>query len=247
VPQENVNEVRKLTEDMARMQKMVEDTMESFLRLQAGQNAQDVRLNSIERQMAERNGRMIQKIGEAGYCAGKIILKIGGKEFFFQSAKVFSSEAAKKASKVAAKATPFLGLGIAVGACGYRVWQGQYLKASGELTSGVASLFPGPGTILSMVIDLLMGVHDVYEFTQILGANVISVDPNLQEAFRMLSIENKEDLTKEEVDHAYRIATRIYHSDHMDKEGNEDAIKRQDAMTALLSDSRDVIYKEKGW
>jgi hypothetical protein len=64
------------------------------------------------------------------------------------------------ASKFIGKKVPLVGLGIGLGAAGDRAMAGDFEGAAGELASGAASTFPGPGTALSAGIDAGLMARD---------------------------------------------------------------------------------------
>jgi GH24 family phage-related lysozyme (muramidase) len=225
--------------ETAELSKMVADVLQLHEKSKA-------ELNHAHQQLAEVQGRKVERIIAGGYTIGKIILKIGGKEIGFQVTKLFSVEAAKAASKAVAKGTPFVGLAIGVGACGYRCWKGQYTKGAGELASGFASFIPGIGGLIAFGIDSIMVVHDIHECYGSLDKKVISRGKlTFEEACKALNINNKNP-TKEEVDQAYRQATQRIHTDPIEREG-VDIVKRNDDLVIFLTECKNFLYSQKGW
>lgn len=234
----------------------IKKTLDAVLETQAKQNAQiqlsdtkrnisETKLNNLSQQVAEEiQGRKWKNIGSGTYTMAKIVTKIGGKEIIFSVVRLFSTEMAKTSSKICGKVLPFAGLGIGVFAGGYRLYKGQYLKAGIEVASGSLSLIPVIGTIISVVIDALLGLHDIYACDD----SPVSVDHTLtlEEAYKALTIESK-DPTKEEVDQAYRSVIPELHSDIIKQSGNEKLIEDGDEITSFATACKEFIYSERGW
>jgi hypothetical protein len=64
------------------------------------------------------------------------------------------------AAKFIGKKIPLVGLGIGLGAAGQRAWSGDFTGAGLEALSGVASTFPGVGTVASTAIDAGLMARD---------------------------------------------------------------------------------------
>lgn len=108
------------------------------------------------------------KAAETGVKAGKAA--VTGAKATTQASKILGKEVAETAGKQAVKKAGKLGLksalkkipgisllvGLALGL--YEASEGNYIRAVGELASGIAGSFPGIGTGLSLLIDgALMG------------------------------------------------------------------------------------------
>lgn len=214
-------------------------------------NAQFVahQLKGVTQQLAEIQGRKVEKI-VGGLCTvGKIVIKIGGKEIAFQVARIFSVEVAKTASKVAAKAIPFTGLVIGVAGGVYRCCNGQYIKGTVELASGMTCLIPVLGPILAAAIDVIMAGHDIHEcYHSSSSQPLVSVDRTLtlEEAYETFSIKSQNP-TKAEVDRAYHYLTQQSNSDHMEQIEGDPLLQESDKLMSYLSACKDLIYKEQGW
>lgn len=78
-------------------------------------------------------------------------------------AKVAAQSGDKKAGKTAVKTIPGVGLMAGVGLGFWRLCRGDKEGATGEVLSGLASCFPGPGTVASLAIDGTLLVRNVCE------------------------------------------------------------------------------------
>lgn len=209
---------------------------------------QNQRLDAIEQQSTE----IWEKVKvEGGSAVGKIVVKIGIRHFAFHITRIFSVKAAKTASKTAAKAVPILGIIIGTTACVYRYHKGEGLKAVGEMASGLLGVLPIIGAILAPSLDAIMGCHDMYECHKALKApqTIVNQEMSLEEAYKTLLITSKNP-TQEEVDCAYRRLTADFDSDHIKqgkKEKDSSTRENCDGLMTLLSASKDLIYKERGW
>ncbi|MBA3238091.1 MAG: hypothetical protein H0T62_07055 [Parachlamydiaceae bacterium] len=211
-------------------------------------------LYNTNQQLAEIQGRKIEKIVGGVSTIIKIVMKIGGKEIVFQITKLFSLQAAKTASKICAKVIPFISLAIGIGACGYRCWNGQYLKGGGELISGAIGCIPGIGTILAIALDTIMAGHDIYECYHSHDEetpDIFEYTLSLENAYDALSIKNKNP-TQKEVDYAYRYAVKRVHSDSLAYEEEEEDggglnVKKSDELVSFLTDCKEFIYEEHKW
>ncbi|MGZ3632717.1 MAG: hypothetical protein ACXWM7_00080 [Parachlamydiaceae bacterium] len=244
--------------------KIQEQRAEEKARQEAINKLHNERLEAIE----ERSAEIWQKAKiEGGAAVGKVVLKVGSRHFVFHVAKILSVESAREAAKMAAKVVPFVGLIIGAAAFAYRYKSGEPLKAVGEVASGLVGLIPlgavlAPSltglipfaAILAPSIDAIMGLHDMYECSNAFEANQVSnvtveQEMTLQTAYKTLLIES-ENPTQEEVDHAYRLLTGDSSSDPIQNENkikDLSTIKNCDNLMVMLSASRKLIYKQRGW
>ncbi len=131
--------------------------------------------------------------------AEKMLAKVGGKTALSNGAKhgvkVAQRYAAKKAGaktamaagakaatrsvgKSLGKAAPFVGLGLGTKFAYDRAKQGDWLGATGELASGVASCFAGPGTATALGIDAALLARDAYKMKKSADADRRLIEQN---------------------------------------------------------------------
>ena len=131
--------------------------------------------------------------------ATKMLAKVGGKTALKNSAKhgvkVAQRYAARKAGakmamaagakaatrsvgKSLGKAAPFVGLGLGTKFAYDRAKQGDWLGATGELASGVASCFAGPGTAAALGIDAALLARDAYKMKKSANADKNQIEQN---------------------------------------------------------------------
>ena len=84
---------------------------------------------------------------------GKIGIEVGGKS-------------GKLAIEAVGKKIPIIGLVIGLGFGIKRIWTGEIKKGVLEMASGVASCFPGVGTVISIGADVVLSGHDIYKLNQ---------------------------------------------------------------------------------
>jgi hypothetical protein len=93
----------------------------------------------------------------AGKAAGKAAAKVAG----------------SAVTKSALKKIPLVAIGVGAYFAAERLMAGEYVKAGGELTSGVLGTFPGVGTAASVAIDASLVASDVNEM--LTDSNSVSV------------------------------------------------------------------------
>lgn len=93
---------------------------------------------------------------------GKIASKELGKEAVEQTAKKVGGKSLEKgAAKMLGKKVPIVGAALGTVFAVERAMRGDWLGATGELASGVASTIPGAGTAVSLGIDAALIARDV--------------------------------------------------------------------------------------
>jgi len=90
-------------------------------------------------------------------AAGKLIAKEGSEA----AGKLVAKEGAETAGKSLFKKIPGFSIGAGLLFGGARLYQGDPLGAFGELASGIAGTFAGPGTAISLGIDALLLKRDI--------------------------------------------------------------------------------------
>jgi hypothetical protein len=107
--------------------------------------------------------------------------KEGLKDAAEKSAKETAELVAKSATKSAIKKVPIIGIAAGLFFGLQRALEGEFVKAGGEVMSGVLGTFAGPGTVAAMGIDATMLADDLGAFdgkkTSINGEN-IEPDPS---------------------------------------------------------------------
>lgn len=110
-------------------------------------------------------------LGFAMKMMGKTLNKVFGRQII----KLFGRNIAKKtgvkvlgktAGKMFAKKIPVLGslIGLWMGITRFK--KGDVLGGLGEIASGVAAIFPGPGTAISLLIDGLLVARDLHKMNK---------------------------------------------------------------------------------
>ena len=113
-------------------------------------------------------GKGIANAGKGIFSGAKNLLgfgdnaaKIAGKEGLEATGKLVAKEGAEAAGKGIFKKIPGLSIGAGLLFGGARAYQGDYLGAAGELASGIAGTFAGPGTAISLGIDAWLLGRDI--------------------------------------------------------------------------------------
>lgn len=212
------------------------------------------KIGQHDQAIALLEGKKWEMLRNVSFAGGKVIVKIGAKEAVFQVAKLFSIEAAKKASAVtAAKVIPIVSVIVGIGLGIFRVIKGwkagdktEYIKAAGEVGSGILACFPGWGTAASIAADVGMASHDVYKTVtssnlNMLGENSAQAkEMTLEEAYIGLGLQLND--TKELVDRHYREFSRALHPDRHADQQEEFTILQQ-----FVNECRDKIYATNKW
>lgn len=93
---------------------------------------------------------------------GKVAAKQFGKEAVDQTAKKVGGKTLEKgAAKMLGKKVPIVGAALGTVFAVERAMRGDWLGATGELASGIASTIPGAGTAVSLGIDAALIAKDV--------------------------------------------------------------------------------------
>ena len=113
-------------------------------------------------------GKGIVDAGKGIFSGAKNLLgfgddatKLAGKETAEATGKLVAKEGAETAGKSLFKKIPGLSIGAGLLFGGARAYQGDYLGAAGELASGIAGSFAGPGTFISLGIDAALLKRDI--------------------------------------------------------------------------------------
>jgi hypothetical protein len=100
--------------------------------------------------------------------------------------KATAKVAGSAVTKSALKKIPLVGIGVGAYFAVERVMAGEYVKAGGELASGVVGTLPGLGTAASVAIDASLLASDVND--TLTAANSVSVPQEVLDQ-REISIE----------------------------------------------------------
>lgn len=223
-----------------------------------------VRLNSgstyyIEKYRASKEQEKISKTIQCAvkigarcsiFYAAKQTAKGAGKKVAKETGKRLARNVARKGAKKGAKKTvaktlPFISFFIGLACGAERLYRGQQLEAVGEVVSGIAGCFPGPGTAVSIVIDAVLLAKDIDSIQK----EIVDADKNLLEmACAAFSISNHDidTISKQKFDQAYRDAAKIFHPDH--SQGlSEDTAKYLEDIMKGLNHAKDLIYKHRNW
>jgi hypothetical protein len=112
---------------------------------------------------AARSGAMHQAEKQAVKQGEKAAARLAAKEAAKQAAK---RVALRSVGKSLLKKIPLLGALAGAAFAVPRLRRGDYLGATGELGSGIASVFPGAGTAASLGIDALLAGRDIRQALQ---------------------------------------------------------------------------------
>jgi hypothetical protein len=220
------------------------------------QTAQHLQNMALTRDVNQQRNQLTRISGIDPVAAvgsiGKIVLKAGGKEIAFMTFKYFGKELAKNAAKNTAKyAIP--GLSLLIGTCFgiYRVTQGQYKRAIGEIVSGAAACIPIAGIPISIVIDAGILCCDLYEPMKVWynkDDSVATVELSLNYCYQTLGINIRDNPnpTKDQIDLSYRNNVQQVHPDQAVNLGEYTQEQLQE-ITQLLNMVRDEIYRHHGW
>lgn len=104
--------------------------------------------------------------------------------------------ASKAVGKSLAKKIPFLGAGMGALFAGQRMMDGDFVGGGLELASGVASIFPGIGTAISVVLDASLAARDVAKSVKKEHANNKTQNAKQQISLQSTSIDRKYDDAK---------------------------------------------------
>ncbi len=254
--QASIQAIVALQNRLEQMEKEVDSTKEKFKqlvvvttatnRIQQQENdrlaAENDRLAGIRRQ---RQALALSGAGKAviksGASAGLLVAKAVGKEIVKQTPK--------QVAKAVAKYLPVIGLFIGIGLGIYRLFTAKqtsdYIKAGGEVVSGLACCWPGYGTAIAIGLDLSMAAHDMYGGIE---TKPVGIDPtNIQDAYFILGlVPDDEEPTQQSVDSAYRANAASAHGDNFRAAGG-DIAGNVDNIRSLVNQARDTIYQHRGW
>ena len=87
----------------------------------------------------------------------------------------------------------------------------EYYKGIAELVSAVAGLVPGGGIAIGLALDLGNLGHDIYKMN--------NQEPDIETVHKILGLDYTQQLTKEEVDKAFRWISKLTHPDKMRESG----------------------------
>lgn len=186
----------------------------------------------------------------------KLVVKTIGKKTCKAASGFLTRELAKEGSKRAAKfgaqniakIVPGVSVGVGVTLAIYRCSKQddrEYVKAVGEVLSGIAACWPGLGTAASFGIDILLAGDDILEsFNEV----EITLEFDLKGAYECLRIDTDKqpEPTKEQVDKAYRKCVRIVHPDACIGLGKYYSSPMTE-LTSKVNKIRDAIYHEHAW
>jgi hypothetical protein len=190
----------------------------------------------------ELSQEVSQKV--ATTIANKAVEKIvekGGQELSGHAVKKIAKEGVKTA-QAGAKQIPFVSLAFGVGFAAYRVYNGQYGRAGGELLSGVLGCFPGYGTIASIAVDAGLIGYDIHEACQA----ALPKEPPEWYASLGITYDENAPPSKETVDRAYRSVCPKLHEDKA-LDLSDYHYKKKDEMFNYFTDCRNKIYAHRGW
>lgn len=177
----------------------------------------------------------------------KLIVKIGSKEIAFQVGKLYSIETAQLALKSSAKQIPMLATLLAASSSAIRLYNGESIKAVGEIISGVLPWFGAYGRVGSVAIDTLMILHDAQRFLKVSKQqNEEHHELTLDIAYKILGVKVKEP-TKNQIDISYQKLIQTLHEDQQQKIGGKPGSEIYNTLVIHATACRDFIYNEKGW
>lgn len=105
---------------------------------------------------------LIQKIYEAILKIGIKLLPNVTEEMIIKAiAAYLKEELPKIIAKQTTKEVPVVGFLMGCGFGAWRLVNGEFVEAGAELTSGIASTFPGAGTLISLGIDITLLASDI--------------------------------------------------------------------------------------
>ena len=181
--------------------------------------------------------RTVELVGGSSKLTGKVLFT--GKKLLVSKVADIGLESAVHIGLN----VPFICLVFGVILAGYRGYdayktqnKAQYYKAVGELASGVASCFPGIGTLIGIGLDIGMACHDVYE--------MYNGNGDIKIAHQMLGLDYNQNVTKEEIDKAFRIVSKTTHPDLIKGEYNKEAFHD---MQVGVEESKRMLYKYYGY
>jgi len=174
----------------------------------------------------------------------KIILKIGGKKIILTAAKQIMKQSGKEAAKAAGKQLvryiPFVSLGVGLVSAAYRLTQGQYLRAGGEVVSGAVACIPIYGIPLSATIDVLNLTLNQNKRTSDEPPS-FSASIDLPTAYKVLGFHPNSVPAQQEVDQRYNELRELIEQE----ETSEEEFKKQ--MIEILVAIKDLIYEKNRW
>lgn len=207
------------------------------------------RLNNNLMDLQNRAVRHVQEVNIKTIAggAGKLLIKSSEGVVVKIATKHLSKEAVKTTGKIAKIAIPGLSLVVGIGFCFYRLSEGQFVRALGEIASGAAACVPGVGTAISISLDATMVAYDAYEALKAAPARVVA-EPDLNEAYQNLGIDLEEDPNppRELVQRQYNLHAGVLHPDRAAQLGDYNQ-QRLDEIMAVLNRSRDLIFQRRQW
>ncbi len=193
--------------------------------------------------LVEKKGRKtgMQMMASSG---SKVLVKVGVRQVAFSTAFALGTkESAKLASKYAGKyAVPGLGIVIGTGFAIQRWNKKEYVKAFGEIISGLVTIIPGIGIVVSVGIDTVLLLTDL--------GGAPSDQPldysRLEDSYEALALDRNSTPTRQEVDQAYRKIIASLHSDKLLLE-NEQKREENDQVLVFFNAIKENIYDKRGW
>lgn len=203
-------------------------------------------LKSQAKAMLINGGKEATK--EAVQTLFETMLKEQAEALLKEQGKKITEKSLKNASeKCLLGKLPFISLGFGVIAGGYRAYKGDYLGAVGEMASGVCAFVPGYGTAISMGIDGLLLVKDVYraleENQNALNELNSATDIDPSDAFRALGLDPDQPITKEDFDLHFKEIIKQVHPD----KGPHGLGTEMTEITQSVLRHKETIYKNYKW
>ncbi|NGX41372.1 MAG: hypothetical protein KR126chlam4_01211 [Candidatus Anoxychlamydiales bacterium] len=206
-------------------------------------------------------------------AGAKIVIKVVGKKACKEAGKLLTKELAKEVSKILAKeaskkvakfagkslgkVVPGVSVGIGVTLAVYRIKKGmkedsnkEYIKAVGEIASGILACWPGPGTAASVSLDIILAGSDIADSYNELQL-AVCIDLTIPYKYLGIDIEKGPEPSQTEIDKAYRKNIRIIHPDdaaniRLGEYYSSDGSGPMTDLSNKINSARDEIYKARG-
>lgn len=181
---------------------------------------------------------------EAIKSTAKAILNKQAEALLKEEGKEIAKKAVKNASeKCLLGKLPLISLGFGLAAGCYRTYQGDYLGAFGEVTSGAVACLPGYGTAISTGIDIILVGRDIYNATTNMDELDQSIESDDDDILNALGLDPSQPITKEKFDKKFN---KIVLPVHPDK-NNPGIAEEMTEITRTLIEWKESIYKKNNW
>jgi hypothetical protein len=197
---------------------------------------------SLLDRLYEFGPREVLEISEAG---AKIGLKTFGKKIAKSAAQATVKSGLQKTVRWVAVKLPLVGTGISIIAAAQRMHEGEYKRAGGEVVSGVLSLLPGWGTVLSITVDCIIAGSDIYAIVP----EAENPDRCLHRAYEIMGLhpEPGHAPNKVAVDNGYRAQMLDFHPDVVMGRVPGMTVENANKLAAGINAAKEYIYRQRGW